>query len=50
MDDSHTFGSHNCDLYDKDNGCIPCVIGMNACERLTGVNGIFKKSDKKFEK
>lgn len=49
VDDSHTFGSHNCDLYDKDNGCRPCVIGMNACERLTGVNGIFKKSTKSFE-
>ena len=47
-DDIGTFGSHNCDLYDKDEGCRPCVIGMDACERLTGVNGIFKKSTKSF--
>lgn len=50
VDNSHAPDSHNCDLYDKDTGCRPCVIGMDACERLTGVDGIFKKSDKKFEK
>ena len=50
VDDNRTFGSHNCDLYDKDKGCRPCIIGMVACERLIGIDGIFKKSDKKFEK
>lgn len=39
-----------CDLCDDEHGCSSCVIGMDACETLIGVDGIFKKSDKKFEK
>ena len=42
--------SSNCDLYDQISGCQNCLIGIHACARLIGVGGIFKKSDKKFEK
>lgn len=41
--------SCNCDLYDQIKGCQDCLIGIHACERLIGVDGIFKKSNKKFE-
>ena len=50
VDDTSCCASCKCDLYDKDKGCKPCFIGMVACERLIGIDGIFKKSDKKFEK
>ena len=39
-----------CDLYDDEYGCLSCIIGMEACEHLIGVDGTFKKSDKKFER
>lgn len=50
VEDASYFTDNKCDLYDKEQGCRPCVIGMVACEQLIGVDGIFKKSDKKFEK
>lgn len=40
----------NCDLFDNEQGCESCIIGMVACEQLIGIDGIFKKSDKNFEK
>lgn len=40
--------SAQCSLYDEQEGCSGCVIGMNNCEALIGMR-IFKKSDKKFE-
>ena len=49
-DDTSCCASCKCDLYDKEKGCKPCIIGMVACEQLIGIDGIFKKSDKKFEK
>ena len=42
--------SDTCDLYDDEHGCSSCFIGMETCENLIGVDGIFKKSDKKFER
>ena len=39
-----------CDLYDDDHGCPYCIIGMETCEKLMGGDGIFKKSNKKFER
>ena len=39
-----------CAFYHKRRGCRNCVIGMDTCERLIGVDEVFKKSDKKFEK
>lgn len=42
--------SSDCGLYDQINGCQPCLIGIHTCARLIGVSGIFKKSDKKFER
>ena len=50
VDDTTCFTNSKCDLYDNEQGCKPCIIGMVACEQLIGVSGIFKKSDKKFEK
>lgn len=48
-DKPYSFSS-NCDLYDQINGCQNCLIGIHVCARLIGVDGVFKKSDKKFEK
>jgi hypothetical protein len=42
--------SDRCDLYDDKHGCSSCPIGMEACENLIGIDGTFKKSDKKFER
>lgn len=42
--------SSRCDFYTKKTRCRGCIIGMDFCEQLIGVDGIFKKSDKKFEK
>lgn len=39
-----------CDFYDDEQGCNPCIIGMVACEQLVGIDGIFKKSNKSFER
>ena len=49
-DTSCCLTNNKCDLYDYGRGCNLCIIGMDACEQLIGVNGIFKKSNKKFEK
>ena len=46
---SYSF-NNKCDLYDNEQGCNTCIIGMDACKQLIGIDGIFKKSDKKFEK
>ena len=50
VNDDASCMSNRCDLYDDKHGCSLCFIGMETCERLIGVDGIFKKSDKKFEK
>lgn len=50
VEDTSAPTNNNCDLYDMEQSCKNCFIGMNTCERLIGVDGIFKKSDKKFEK
>ncbi len=39
-----------CDFYDNEQGCESCIIGMVACEQLIGIDGIFKKSTKSFER
>lgn len=44
-----TFNSR-CAFYSNKTHCVDCVIGMNACERLIGIEGVFKKSAKKFER
>ena len=49
VEDTSATTNNNCDLYDMEQGCKICFIGMNTCERLIGVDGVFKKSDKKFE-
>jgi hypothetical protein len=41
--------STDCAFYDSIIGCQFCRIGIHACERLIGVNGVFKKSTKSFE-
>lgn len=48
-DTPNSFNS-NCDLYDQITCCQHCLIGIHACARLIGVDGIFKKSTKSFEK
>lgn len=48
--DNNPTTNNECSLYDNDTGCRECIIGMDACERLIGINGIFKKSTKSFEK
>ena len=50
VEDTSCRTNNKCDLYDYQRGCNLCIIGMVACEQLIGVNGIFKKSNKKFEK
>ena len=39
-----------CDFYDNEQGCESCIIGMVACAQLIGIDGIFKKSTKSFER
>lgn len=50
VDDTSCCTNCKCDLYDNEQGCKPCIIGMDACEQLIGIYGVFKKSDKKFER
>ena len=50
VDDTTTHSNSRCDFYDKDGHCGGCIIGMDACERLIGIEGIFKKSTKSFER
>ena len=38
-----------CDLYDDEYGCSSCIIGMEACENLIGVDGIFKNPTKSLK-
>ena len=50
VEDTSATTNNNCDFSDMEQGCRNCIIGMDTCERLIGVDGVFKKSDKKFEK
>ena len=50
VEDTTTHSNSRCAFYDN-NGrhCCGCIIGMDTCERLIGVDGIFVKSTKSFE-
>lgn len=50
VDDTSCYTNCKCDLYDNKQGCKFCIIGMTACEQLIGVDGVFKKSTKSFER
>ena len=46
----NTLDDSNCIFYDKEKGCKPCLIGMVTCEKLIGLDYVFKKSNKSFER
>ena len=50
VEDLLSSSNDKCDLFDKEKRCKACLIGMNTCERLIGIDGIFKKSTKSFER
>lgn len=50
VEEKDTNDNSRCDFYSKEAHCRGCIIGIDSCERLIGVYGVFKKSDKKFEK
>jgi hypothetical protein len=50
IEEKDTIDSSRCDFYSKETHCEGCIIGMDCCEQLIGIDGVFKKSDKKFER
>jgi hypothetical protein len=50
VEDTTAHSNSRCDFYKKGRPCCGCIIGMDTCERLIGVDGIFKKSTKSFER
>jgi hypothetical protein len=50
VEEKDTNFNSRCAFYSNEKHCVDCIIGMNACERLIGVDGVFKKSTKSFER
>lgn len=50
VEEKDTNFNNQCAFYNKEKHCVDCIIGMSACERLIGVEGVFKKSAKRFER
>jgi hypothetical protein len=50
VEETNTISNSGCAFYNYSKHCFDCIIGMGACERLIGVDGIFKKSTKSFER
>lgn len=50
VEEKDTNFNSQCAFYSKGKHCVDCIIGMDTCERLIGVEGVFKKSNKSFER
>lgn len=50
VEEKYTISNSGCAFYSYEKRCWDCIIGMDTCERLIGVDGVFKESPKSFER